>query len=260
MGKIIAIGGGEIGGLGKKSKTLFFDKEIVKLAGKAHPKVLFLPTASADADGYIENVKYHFGKKLGCDVKVVRLLKEKYSKKKLKEIIFGVDIIYVGGGNSEYMLAVWKKYGVDVLLKNAHKQGIVMSGLSAGSICWFKYGCSDSRSIGKSNKINLIRVAGLGLIPALHCPHFSRDPFRVKASKEMTKSLSIFLIALDDYTAIEVVDGQYRILKSKSNAKAYKAFWHKNKYVKVAIKVEKKFKPLSKLLPKIKKNIASMSV
>lgn len=168
MGKIIAIGGGEIGRLGYPIETEKIDREIIKLTGKKKPKLLFLPTASADSEGYFKTVKKYFGKKLGCYVNVLYLTKEKLSKKEIERKILISDIIYVGGGNTLYLMKIWRKLEVDKILEKAHKKGIVLSGLSAGAICWFKYGNSDSI---KFKKGQYIKVKGLGLIDALMCPH-----------------------------------------------------------------------------------------
>ena len=134
MRKIIAIGGGEIGRPGVKNETLGIDREIIKLSGKENPKLLFIPTASGDALGYIESAQNHFGKKLGCKIDSLELIIKKYSKKEISDKILNSDIIYVGGGNTLKMMKVWRKFGVDALLEKAMKKGIDLSGLSAGSL------------------------------------------------------------------------------------------------------------------------------
>ena len=140
MGKIVAIGGGEL----KDLDTLSIDREIVSLTGKKHPTALFIPTASGDAEGYWKTFQGIYGGMLGCKPEVLYLIKENPVKREIEEKILGADLIYVGGGNTMKMLKAWRKKGVDKLLKKAYGQGIVLSGLSAGAICWFAYGCSDS--------------------------------------------------------------------------------------------------------------------
>ncbi len=95
--KIVAIGGGEIGRPGTKIETKAIDREIIHLTGKKSPKLLFLPTASGDSEGYYEIVRNYFGKKLGCRVDVLYLIKEKLSKEQIERKILGSDIVYVGG-------------------------------------------------------------------------------------------------------------------------------------------------------------------
>ncbi len=248
--KIIAIGGGEIGFRGSKLETLAIDREAIKQTGKASPKLLFISTASKDAPGYIEQIQKYFGKKLGCVVSALELTTIKYSQKELKEHIMGADIIYVGGGNTLFMMNVWRQTGVDKLLKSAYEQGIVMTGQSAGSICWFSAGNSDSRKVANSDQVNPIKVTGLGLIKALHCPHFDRDVWRPDSLKQMMQKTKGVAIALDNCSAIEIIDDQFRILKSKKEARAFKVFWFKGEYLQVPIVAKKGFEPVADLLKK----------
>lgn len=137
MKKLVAIGGGEIGQSGYPVETTKIDKEIIRLTGKRNPRLLFIPTASSDSKSYFEAVKKHFGKRLGCKTDVLYLIKEKPTRKEIEEKILNSDMIYVGGGNTLKMMKVWRKTGVDKVLKQAYNKGVVLSGLSAGSICWF---------------------------------------------------------------------------------------------------------------------------
>lgn len=251
MRKIIAIGGGEIRGKqGAASETLGIDKEILALCGKKNPKLLFIPTASGDASGYVETVKNHFGKRLGCQVDSLELLAKKYSKREIEDKILKTDIIYVGGGNTLKLMKAWRKFGVDALLKKAMEKGVVMSGLSAGSICWFRQGNSDSARFGKNKQASMIRVKALGVINALHCPHYDVEKGREQSLKEMMRKTSGVAIAIDNCAAIEVIDGTYRIIRTKKTANAYKVYWKQGKYFKEQIVVQKKFAPLSALLSK----------
>jgi len=254
MGKIIALGGGEIGRPHENGgfypvETTSIDKEIIKQTGKSNPKLLFIPTASNDSEGYFQVVRKHFSK-LGCKVDVLYLIKDKLSKKQIEDKILSTDIIYVGGGNTLKMMTLWRKMSVDNTLRKAHKKGIVLSGLSAGSICWFKCGNSDSRKFTSSSN-KLIKVTGLGLIDALHCPHYDAEEHRQSDLKRMMKTTSkIVSIALENCCAIEVIDNKFRIIKSKPNAKAYKIFWKGGKYFKEEIISKKEFKNLDTLLNK----------
>lgn len=249
MKKIVAIGGGEIGRPGYPVETALIDKEIIKLTSKKSPKLLLIPTASSDSKSYYETVKKYFGKRLGCKTDVLYLIKEKPSKKKIENKILKADIVYGGGGNTLKMMKIWRKTGVDKILIKAYKKGIVMSGLSAGSICWFKYGNSDSRKFANPNA-DLIKVAGLGLINALNCPHYNIEAYRKADLKKMMKKTSGVAIAMDNCCAIEVVDDKYRIIASKKSANAYKVYWKANKYYEDIIKKEKELKPLNQLLSK----------
>jgi len=247
--KIVAIGGGEIGRPGYPVETTRIDKEIIALSGKKKPKVLFIPTASGDSEGYTEVFNKHFGKRLGCKTDVLYLIKEKPTKKQIRDKILNSDIVYVGGGNTAKMIKVWRKTGADKILQEADRKGIVLSGLSAGSICCFKYGLSDSRRF-KNPKAKLIKVSGLNLISALHCPHYDFEPHRKEDLKQMMKSTSGVAIAIDNCCAIEIVDDQYRIISSKREAKAYKVYWKRGKFYQEGIQQYKEYKSLSDLLIK----------
>lgn len=252
MKKIIAIGGGEIGRPGFPIETTKIDKEIIKFTDKKNPRLLFLPTASGDSESYFKTVEKYFGKKLKCKVDVLYLSKNILSAHQIQNRILSSDIIYVGGGNTLKMIKVWKKLGVDKILKTAYEKGIVLSGLSAGAICWFKYGNSDSSKM-KDKKASSIRVSGLGFISALFCPHYDFEKYRKPELKKMMLKNSVIAIAIDNCCAIEIIDNiLYRIISSKDSANAYRVFWSKGKFYHELIPKSKELKTLSSLLDKKK--------
>lgn len=255
MGKIVAIGGGEMGRPKEDSdgfypvETTLIDKEILKLTGKFSPSLLFIPTASYDSPNYYGVVKEHF-LDLGCsEVNVLNLSDKTLTKAQTEKLILSHDAIYVGGGNTLRMMNTWKKKGVDKMLEQAFKKDIVLSGLSAGSICWFSYGNSDSRKF-TSGSDKLIKVSGLGFIDALHCPHFDVEPTRQNDLKRMMKTTPKVAIVLDNCAALEIIDDQYRIIVSKPDAKARKAYWERGEYVLQEITINKEMHNLSSLLSK----------
>ena len=223
MKKLFAIGGGEIGRPGYPIETTAIDKEIIKQSGKKSPRLLFIPTASKDAGGYIQTVQNYFGKKLGCKVDTLLTVNEAPSLNTIKSKILKADIIYVGGGNTLFMMKQWRKLGVDRVLIEAYNKGIIMSGLSAGAICWFKYGLSDSRIIEGQSQ-NYIRVSGLGIFNITLSPHHIREKSRKPGLIKLIKKYGGIGLALDDYSAIEVIDDKFKIITSKPQAKAYKVF------------------------------------
>lgn len=235
---------------GVKNETMLIDREIINQSGKKNPKLLFIPTASSDAVGYVTSVKNHFGKKLGCRIDSLELIAKKYSKKEISDKILNSDIIYVGGGNTLKMMKIWRKFGVDKIMQKAADKGIVLSGLSAGSICWFRYGNSDSARFGKNKEASMMRVKGLDMIPALHCPHYDIEKGREGSLKNMMKKNSVVAIAIDNCSAIEIIGDQYRILKSKKTANSYKVFWKGGKYFKELIPSSKELQSLEVLLKK----------
>jgi len=240
MGKIVAIGGGEIGRPGTKVETTKIDKEIIKLTGKKNPLLLFIPTASGDSESYYEVIKKHFGNNLKCKTDVLYLIKDKYSKEELENKILKSDIIYVGGGNTLKMIKIWKKLGVDLILKEAYKRDIVLSGLSAGAICWFKYGNSDSLKFA-NKQAGMIKVSGLGIAKGMICPHYDVEKQRKPELKKMMRTTKGIALALDNCSAIEIIDDKYRIIYSKNTANAYHVFWNKNKFFENKIKKSNKF-------------------
>jgi dipeptidase E len=248
MKKIVAIGGGEIGRPGYPIETTKIDKEIIKLSGKKNPRLLFIPTASSDSESYYETIKKYFGDKLGCKTDVLYLTKEKLNKKEIEEKILKSDVVYVGGGNTLKMMKIWRKNHVDKILIQAYKKGVVLSGLSAGSICWFRWGNSDSKRF-INPKADSVKVSGLGLINTLHCPHYLKEK-RKNDLKKMMKKTSGVAIAIDNCCAIEIVDDKYRIISSKQSANVYKVYWKANKYFQEIIGKEKELKPLKDLLRK----------
>lgn len=235
MKKIVAIGGGEIGRPGYSIETSKIDKEILKLSGKKRPKFLFIPTASSDADGYVKVVNNYFGGKLGCAIDILYLVNKKTSYQEIKNKILNSDIIYVGGGNTFKMLKLWRRLGVDKILAIAYKKGIVLSGVSAGAICWFKYGHSDSRKFNNRNAA-YIKVRGLDFVDALVCPHYNVEKDRKKSLKDIMKKEKTFGIALDNCAALEIIDDKYRVITSKPGANAYKVYWQEGKYYEERIK------------------------
>lgn len=246
MKTIIAIGGGEIGRPGTKIETEKIDKEILARTRKKNPKLLFIPTASSDSLEYCKVVEKYFGKRLGARVEFLLLLDKKIKKSEITKKIEAADVIYVGGGNTLKMMKTWRKLGVDELLKEAHEQGKILSGVSAGAICWFKYGNSDSRKFNNKNA-SLMRVSGLNFINALFCPHYNVEVDRPKGVKKMMKRTPGIALCLDNCTALEVQGHKFRILKSNKTSKAYVCYWKKGNYKEIELK-NTKFKNINDIL------------
>ncbi len=250
MGRIIAIGGGDLKTHSfPKKGTFLFDREIVKLTGKKKPKLLFIPTASRDSKGYIDNIQKYFGKKLNCEIDNLLTVNEKPSIKVIKEKILSSDIIYVGGGNTLYMVKRWKKLGIDKILWQAYQKGIVMSGVSAGAICWFKYGTSDSRMMTDPTFKDYIRVSGLGWFNIILSPHHLAEKKRKASLIKQIKKHGGIGLALDDLSAIEIINDEFRIITHKTIAKAHKAYMENKKLYYKPI-VSNKFFPIHYLTTK----------
>ena len=236
MKTIVAIGGGEIGDL----ETLEIDKEIVALTKKTHPKALFIPTASHDAKEYWKSFRKVYGEILGCNIDLLSLSKEQITEKEIKEKILSTDLIYVGGGNTKYMLEVWKNFNVDTCLKMAWEKGIILSGLSAGAICWFKYGHSDSESFLDGKTWRYIKLPGLGFINAFHCPHYNENNRREDFHKMIMNHNGIG-IALENKVSIIFTDDKFKLLKSDDKSMGYKVYRKNAKVIEERIKESPEF-------------------
>ncbi|MEK7167291.1 MAG: Type 1 glutamine amidotransferase-like domain-containing protein [Patescibacteria group bacterium] len=254
MKKIVAIGGGEIGKPGYPVETTKIDKEIIQLTGKKNPMLLFIPTASSDSESYFKVVKKHFGKRLGCKTDVLYLIEEKPTRKEIEEKILNSDIIYVGGGNTLKMMKVWRNAGVDKILKQAYNKGVILSGLSAGSICWFDSGHSDSMSFYNPKKRKYINVKGLGLIRGIHCPHYNGRTLKVPRRKHfqnMIKKIGGFGIAIENNCAIEFIDNKYfKVITSKPHAGAYKVYKKRGEIISEKIEQKAELSPIRELFLK----------
>lgn len=228
--KIIAIGGGSARNLFRRpSSTLAIDIEAMRLATAGsnnwigQPKLLFIPTASQDDLLYSEDMYTSFATHLGCKYKDLLLVAERNTRREIENKIDWADIIYVGGGNTRDMMNIWNKTGVSELLHQAHESGKVLMGVSAGSICWFEGGLSDSNKFDGDPNWKPMWVQGLGLIPILNSPHIDSELWReVELERCLeTGELPKPVLALEDNCAIEVVGDTYRIINSQRGKRAY---------------------------------------
>jgi len=240
--KIVAIGGGELG----DGDTLAIDKHIVALTGASWPNALFIPTASSDSADYAAIFSRIYGETLGCNVSVLNLLGDAPSHDQIAEKIHGADLIYVGGGNTLKLMRRWRKLGVDTLLMEAAARNTVLCGLSAGELCWFAYGHSDSMANYRPDDWDYIRVKCLGLLPFTACPHYDGEGRHTNFQAMIVRNGGIG-IALDDCAAFEVHDDQYRIITSRDGAGAYRVTRVRGKAVQTPLAVQPAFQPLSSL-------------
>lgn len=227
--KIVAIGGGENGRPGKPYEIKKFDEEIVKMAGKKNPNFLFVGFASKDDPSYFEIINRNF-KALNCNCVQLKE-KDLIDLNSVKSKIELANIIYVGGGNTLRLMNIFRKHKIDKMLESASKKGTILCGVSAGGICWCDYGNSDSRKF-TSNSTQLIKVTGLGFVHALFCPHYDAEIARQEDLKRMMKTTNGVALAFENCTALQIIDNNYKVLKTKDNAKAWKCFWYKGQYIK----------------------------
>lgn len=216
MAIFVLIGGGEIG----RKETLKIDESIVKLTNKKIPNFLFIPTASNEAEGYINVVKSIYTEILSCNFDWLSLENGKIEIE--LEKINWADIIYVGGGNTKMMIAKWKEFKVDVELKKYLNTDKIYCGLSAGSICWFEQGISDSESFENSDVWDYSIIDGLGFIEGCNSPHYD-DRVKEESFNRFVNNLNINILAIENNCAV-VVDKTVGIIKSDENKNAYYIF------------------------------------
>jgi dipeptidase E len=209
---IVAMGGG---GFSMEPDNPLLDDFIVSLAGADRPRVCFLPTASGDADAYV--VKFYGAFAARADASHLSLFNRTVSD--LEGMLLGQDIVYVGGGNTENMLAIWRLHGIDRVLRSAWEAGVILAGLSAGSICWFEAGTTDSFGPDLA-----ILTDGLGLLSGSHCPHYDGEAERRPSYHRLVAEGRLAAgYAADDGAAL-VFDGTElrEVVSSRREATAYR--------------------------------------
>ncbi len=163
--QIIALGGS---GFSMEDSPLL-DQYILGQTAKPNPKVCFVGTASGDAEDYIGRFYTAFS---ALDCRPTHLSLFKLPTRDLQSFVLEQDVIYVGGGNTRSLLALWREWSLDVYLRQAWEQGIVLAGLSAGAVCWFEQGLSDFFP-GELNTLNC-----LGFLKGSHIPHYDGESNR----------------------------------------------------------------------------------
>ena len=218
---IVAIGGG---GFGRSLGDLKIEKYIISLINKNRPKICFIPTASGDNDLYKLNF-YRAFSKLNCITSHLDFFSR---TENLEKKVLTQDIIFVGGGNTKTMLAVWKDWNLDKILKIAYEKGIVMSGVSAGAICWFNKGITDSFA----NKLEIIDC--LGIIEGIACPHYDEEEEREPFVNEIIKKHRIkSCICIEGNCALHIKnDYIYESVNFGKQKKCLRIFEDKGRFVK----------------------------
>jgi dipeptidase E len=168
--QIVALGGG---GFSMEQGNPLLDDYVLSLTGAKRPRVCFLPTASGDADHYV--VRFYRRFSPDCEASHVSLFRRDQGtggvEDDLATHLLAQDLIYVGGGNVVSMLGAWRAHGLDGVLRQAWRKGVVLCGPSAGSLCWFAESLSAFHGAPR-------RVRGLGLLPYSNCVHYDAEPAR----------------------------------------------------------------------------------
>ena len=210
LGQVIAIGGG---GFGRSIYNTKIDRYILEQCDSEKPNVCFIPTASAEDKAYTVNF-YAVYSKLNCNPTHINFFQR---TPRLDSIINKQDVIFIGGGNTKSMLAVWKEWKLDKLLLKAYNRGAILCGVSAGAICWFKQGITDSWAS------NLNVMDCLDFIPECCCPHYDGEADRRPSVHDMIKNDKISsCLAVEDGAALHYKNG--KLLTSVSFYKNKKSY------------------------------------
>jgi peptidase E len=188
---------------GSGRHTVPFLKYMAEATGKEKPNLCFIPTASGEDQDYIKSF-HEVCSQINVVPHVMSVWINSYDQKEsFEDIISKMDAIVVGGGNTLNMLAIWKAQGIDVALKKAYDNGVVMGGGSAGSLCWFNGGTTDSRP----KELSIVK--GMSFIDKSHCPHYNSETSRRPLYFENIKTGKLSDgYACDDRSAIHFIDGE----------------------------------------------------
>jgi len=208
--QIIAMGGG---GFYRDPENLALERYVLQQSGAENPRVCFIPTASGEPDHYVASFYAAF-LKLGCRPSVLTFFKRTPD---LRSLLLDQDVIYVGGGNTKSMIAIWRDWGVIEILREAWNSGIVLTGVSAGAICWFEQGLTDSFSGA------LRTLDGLGFLPGSCCPHYDGEVQRRPSLHKLLASGEISAgVAIEDWTGVHFNGAEiHKVITSKRGARAY---------------------------------------
>ncbi len=201
----------------------------LKKKAESKPRICFLPTASGDAENYIQ--AFHARYDGIAEASHLNLFLRK--EKDLHSFLLSQDAIYVGGGNTANMLAVWRVHDVDRILREAYDAGIVMCGTSAGSLCWFECGVTDSFGLDLAPLHD-----GLGFIHGSNCPHYDSEAFRQPQYHKFIMEGFPGGYAADDGAALHFINGSfYEAVSSKLPARAFEVRKQGNKIVEKQLNV-----------------------
>ncbi len=210
--QIIAIGGMA---LPPELDNLGLIGYFLEQTGKRKPRVCFIGAAHGDAE--TGRLRFYAGfSRFDCRPTHLPLFAR--TPRDLESFVLEQDAIYVGGGNTRSMLAVWREWGLDRHLRQAWEHGVVLGGASAGSICWFDYGVTDSIA-GP-----LTALPGLGFLPGSNCPHYDSEPLRRPAFQRLVARGAIpDGLAADDGAALHFIGTKLaRVVSSLRRAQAYR--------------------------------------
>ena len=232
MKTIYAIGGGEL----KNKETLKLDAYLVnkakERAGEKRPYALFIPTASHDFMPYYNSFHKIYTGVFGIKTDVALTVFHDYDLEKIESKFLKADIIYVGGGNTLFMIDSWKKTGLLDLITDAYNREVIICGLSAGAICWFEEIYTDSLESENKKEIPYSMAKGLAWVNGVVSPHYNE---RVKDFDEIVLNNYAEAIGIENNSMLEIIDGKITKSISSENNNAYKIIKDSGKLIKEII-------------------------
>ncbi len=217
MTRILAIGGG---GFMMEDTRSPIDEFILQLTGRERPRICFVSTASGDLPEQLD--KFYAAFDSGrCEPSHLAFFRKPrpgaVPLEAFEKHVIDQDAIFVGGGNTKSALAVWREWGVDVVLREAFAAGVLLSGMSAGALCWFEYGLSDSWNAGYRP------LKGFGLLPGGCATHYPSDPrHRTALHRAVGDGTMPASVTINDYAAVLYEDRAVRrIVGWREDATAY---------------------------------------
>jgi dipeptidase E len=228
---IVALGGG---GFSMEPGNPLLDDFILSLSRRLPARVCFIPTASADSATYVAKFYRAFaGRCIPTDLTLfdsAALPRQPATTSELASFVRAQDVFYVGGGNTANLLALWRVHGLDELLRKAWRSGAVLCGVSAGMLCWFEGGLTDS--FGGLHRLD----DGLGLLRGTACPHYDGEPQRQAAYRRLISRGAPPGYAADDGAALHFVGGRLReVVSSRRTARAYRVSMKRGKVVETPL-------------------------
>ena len=208
-GQIVAIGG-----VRDDEETRRLAEYVVGLTGKERPRVCFVPTATAETPDLLVLLYEHFSGLADCS----HVSFFPWPRADLRAFVLGQDVLFVSGGNTANMLAIWRVHGFDTIVREAWERGAVLAGWSAGMICWYEAGVTDSFG----PQLEGMRD-GLGLLEGSACPHYDGEERRRPVYRELVAAGFPAGVAADDSVALRYVGAELReVVAARDEGAAYR--------------------------------------
>ena len=209
---IIALGGHLFS---DKREDAGLSRYILAQSRAERPLICFLPQAGGEDSFYVLRFYRHF-QGFGAQPSDLSLFQPHTAD--IADFLLGQDVIYVGGGNTKSMLALWREWGVDRILRQAWKEGIVLAGVSAGAICWFEQGLTDSIP-GKLSALDC-----LGFLPGSCSPHYDGEAERRPRYRRLVAQGDIAPgYGIEDGAGLHFRGGElFRVVAARAKATAYR--------------------------------------